>query len=66
MIKPIDVLKETVKRHESALRHSMTAFNRGEIDARLHKSHRRRNHLIINRFNKAIEILEKYGKQKFI
>jgi hypothetical protein len=64
MIKPIDVLKETVKKHESALRHSMYAFNKGEIDARLHKSHRRRNHLIINRFNKAIEILEEHGKKR--
>lgn len=66
MINPIEVLQEVIKRHESAIKHSVIAFNQGKIDARLHKSHRRRNHVIIGRFNRAIKILKEYDKTKFI
>jgi len=66
MLTPIEVLQEVIIKHESAIRHSRIALNQGKIDTELHKKHRRRNHTIINRFKKAIKILQENGKTKFI
>lgn len=66
IISPINTLKEVVRKHESALTHSMYSFNKGEINIGMHKMHRRNNRRIIKLFNKAIKILEEHGKTKFL
>lgn len=66
VISPINTLKEVVQKHESALKHSMISFNKGEINIGMHKMHRRNNRRIIKLFNNAIKILEEHGKEKFL
>lgn len=66
MIHPIQVLKEVIRKHESALKHSMVAFDKRQITAEMNRMHRRNNIRIINRFKKAIKILEEHGKERFI
>ena len=66
MIHPIEVLKEVIRKHESALKHSMIAFDKRQITADMNRVHRRNNIRIINRFKKAIKILERYDKTECI
>lgn len=66
MINPIDTLKEVIRKHESAIKHSMIAFDKQQITAEINRMHRHNNIRIINRFKKAIKILEEHGKKKFL
>lgn len=66
MINPIDTLKEVIRKHESALKHSMIAFDKHQITVEINRMHRRNNIRIINRFKKAIKILEEHGKTRFL
>lgn len=62
-IKPIALLKEEIKKFESAIRHSEYAFKQGKLGPIDHARHLGNNSKFIHEYKQAIKILE-YGKKE--